>query len=137
MGSKGSPVRVIDTHSDITSQKNAERELQRNRTHLEELISVQTADLKQAKEAAERANRSKSEFLANISHELRTPMHGILSFSSIGLKNTDDPSQDKLHSYFERIHLSGQRLLLLLNDLLDLSKLEAEKMDFNFIYNSL
>ena len=64
-------------------------------------------------------------------------MHGILSFSSIGLKNTDKHSQDKLHSYFERIHLSGQRLLLLLNDLLDLSKLEAEKMDFNFTYNSL
>ncbi len=135
--SKGTPVRAVGTHSDITSQKNAERELQRNRAHLEELISVQTADLKQAKEAAERANRSKSEFLANISHELRTPMHGILSFSSIGLKNTNEPSQDKLHSYFERIHLSGQRLLLLLNDLLDLSKLEAEKMYFNFTYNSL
>ncbi len=135
--SRGLPVKAVGTHSDITSQKNAERELQRNRAHLEELISVQTADLKQAKETAERANRSKSEFLANISHELRTPMHGILSFSSIGLKNTGDPSQDKLHSYFERIHLSGQRLLLLLNDLLDLSKLEAEKMEFNFTYNSL
>lgn len=135
--SRGQPVRAVGTHSDITSQKNAERELQRNRAHLEELISAQTADLKYAKETAERANRSKSEFLANISHELRTPMHGILSFSSIGLKNTSHTKDEKLHSYFERIHLSGQRLLLLLNDLLDLSKLEAEKMDFNFTYNSL
>ncbi len=135
--SRGYPLRAVGTHSDVTSQKNAERELQRNRAHLEELISVQTADLKFAKEAAERANRSKSEFLANISHELRTPMHGILSFSSIGMRNTDNSPRKKLQTYFERIHQSGQRLLLLLNDLLDLSKLEAEKMDFNFTCNSL
>ena len=137
VNSRGYPVRAVGTHSDVTSQKNAERELHRNRTHLEELISVQTADLKYAKEAAERANRSKSEFLANISHELRTPMHGILSFSSIGLRNAGYSSRKKLQTYFERIHQSGQRLLLLLNDLLDLSKLEAEKMDFNFTCNSL
>lgn len=135
--SRGKPLRAVGTHSDITIRKNAERELNRNRSHLEELISAQTADLKQAKENAEKANHSKSEFLANISHELRTPMHGILSFSSIGIKNSDKSSRKKLYNYFERIHQSGQRLLLLLNDLLDLSKLEADKMDFNMTYHAL
>lgn len=134
---KGRPIRAIGTHSDITMRKNAEKELHRNRTHLEELISAQTADLKQAKEAAERANRAKSEFLANISHELRTPMHGILSFSSIGIKNSYKSSREKLNNYFDRINQSGKRLLLLLDDLLDLSKLEANKMEFNFTYNAL
>ncbi len=135
--SRGKPLRAVGTHSDITIRKNAERELNRNRSHLEELISAQTADLKQAKENAEKANHAKSEFLANISHELRTPMHGILSFSSIGIKNSSKSSREKLHNYFERIHQSGQRLLLLLNDLLDLSKLEADKMDFNLNYHAL
>ncbi|MCP3851113.1 MAG: PAS domain-containing protein [Gammaproteobacteria bacterium] len=135
--SKGKPLRAVGTHSDITMRKNAERELNRNRSNLEELISVQTADLKQAKENAEQANKSKSEFLANISHELRTPMHGILSFSGIGLKNSKKSPRDKLYTYFDRINQSGERLLLLLNDLLDLSKLEADKMDFNINYHSL
>lgn len=133
----GKPLRAIGTNSDITIQKNAEQELHRNQTHLEELISAQTADLKQAKEAAERANLAKSEFLANISHELRTPMHGILSFSGIGLKNCLKSPREKLNTYFDRINQSGQRLLLLLDDLLDLSKLEAKKMEFNFTYNPL
>ena len=134
---KGKPLRAVGTHSDITIRKNAERELNRNRSHLEELISVQTSDLKLAKENAEKANHTKSEFLANISHELRTPMHGILSFSSIGIKNSNKSPRDKLSNYFDRIHQSGQRLLLLLNDLLDLSKLEAEKMEFNISFHSL
>ena len=135
--SDGVPLRAVGTHSDITMRKNAERELNRNRSHLEELISAQTSDLKHAKEAAEQANRAKSEFLANISHELRTPMHGILSFSSIGIKNSYKAPREKLNNYFDRINQSGKRLLLLLNDLLDLSKLEANKMEFNFTINAL
>ncbi|GEM_PF-1765194 len=82
----------------------------------------------QLQKAAEAANRSKSEFLANMSHELRTPMHGILSFSHFGIKNIDKQDKEKNLKYFERIHTSGERLLNLLNDLLDLSKLEATLM---------
>lgn len=63
-----------------------------------------------------------------MSHELRTPMHGILSFAELGLKRLDSLSQEKLRQYLENIQLSGTRLLYLLNDLLDLSKLEAGKM---------
>jgi PAS domain S-box-containing protein len=75
------------------------------------------------------AQRSKSEFLANMSHELRTPMHSILSFSQLGLKKIESADKEKLLKYFNRIETSGERLLVLLNDLLDLSKLESGRMD--------
>ena len=88
-------------------------------------------------EKAELANRAKSEFLANMSHELRTPMHAILGFSSLGSNKVGSVANEKIAGYFTRINESGQRLLYLLNDLLDLSKLEAGRMDFEFSENDL
>jgi signal transduction histidine kinase len=88
-------------------------------------------------EKAELANRAKSEFLANMSHELRTPMHAILGFSSLGSNKVGTAANEKIAGYFSRINESGQRLLYLLNDLLDLSKLEAGRMDFEFSENDL
>ncbi len=96
--------------------------------HLQEEIKRHTKVLSEAKESAEKANRSKSAFLANISHELRTPMHGILSFSKFGMDKHQSVSLEKIGNYFSNINKSGKRLLLLLNDLLDLSKLEAGQM---------
>lgn len=84
-----------------------------------------------AKQAADRANEAKTHFLANMSHELRTPMHAILSFARLGETRTREDGQDKLHSYFARIVFSGERLLGLLNDLLDLSKLESGRVRLN------
>jgi len=89
------------------------------------------------REKAELSNRAKSEFLANMSHELRTPMHAILGFSSLGSSKVETASKEKIASYFSRINESGQRLLGLLNDLLDLSKLEAGRMNFEFSENDL
>ena len=83
-------------------------------------------------EEMEKINQEKSEFLANMSHELRTPMHGILSFAHFGLKNVDKGDLPQLAKYFDRIDISAKRLLSLINDLLDLSKLEAGKMEFTF-----
>lgn len=86
-------------------------------------------ELKHALETAEAANQAKSVFLANMSHELRTPLHGILSYSELGKSRLETVNREKLGKYFENINISGKRLLNLLNDLLDLSKLEAGKVE--------
>jgi len=88
--------------------------------------------IEQSKMEAINANHAKSNFLANMSHELRTPMHGILSFASLGKKNIEKLDQKKNLMYFDYIKISADRLMLLLNDLLDLAKLEAGKMEVNF-----
>ncbi len=94
-------------------------------------------ELKHALETAETANRAKSIFLAHMSHELRTPLHGILSYSELGKSRIDSISHVKLAHYFENINISGKRLLNLLNDLLDLSKLEAGKFELVYQENDL
>ncbi|MDH3714707.1 MAG: ATP-binding protein [Gammaproteobacteria bacterium] len=109
-------------------QRKVESELREHRDSLEQIVATQTADLTRAKEIAEAASLAKSEFLANISHELRTPMHAILSFATIGGRKANEGTA--LHKYFRRIHESGHRLLLLLNDLLDLSKMDSGRVDF-------
>ena len=80
----------------------------------------------------EQANHAKSAFLANMSHELRTPMHAILGFSDLGASKAGTVKAEKTASYFNRIHDSGQRLLRLLDSLLDLSKLESGRMNFEY-----
>ncbi len=117
---------------DITSRKQAEEALQKTNDQLEEEVKERTADYQQAKEEAEHANRLKSEFLANISHELRTPMHHILSYSKYGIEKINKVDREKLLHYFLQTRKSGERLLTLLNDLLDLSKLESGRADYEF-----
>jgi len=87
--------------------------------------------LLEATEMAEKANLAKSEFLANMSHELRTPMHGILGYASLGVRRVNEGNIPKLERFFKNIEISGQRLLRLLNALLDISKLESGKMELD------
>ena len=100
------------------------------------IAAFKTSLLEQAaaKELAEQANLAKSIFLANMSHELRTPLHGILSFANFGLKNGATAEPQKLQRYFGTIHDSGMILLRLVNDVLDLAKLEAGKMSLDKRY---
>lgn len=106
----------------------ATQELRRHRDHLHELVEERTVRLDDALQQARAASQAKSEFLANMSHELRTPMHAILSFSQLGIRRVDGGNQARLIQYFQRIELSAKRLLDLINELLDLSKLEAGRM---------
>ena len=126
--SAGTNIGRVFSFTDITDRTHAELELLEHRNRLQELVAEQLADLKYAKEVAERANQAKSDFLANMSHEMRTPMHAILTFSSMGESRAADAPVTKLRGYFERIHSSGERLMKLLNDLLDLSKSEAGQL---------
>ncbi|MBE9100890.1 ATP-binding protein [Vacuolonema iberomarrocanum] len=96
---------------------------------LERRVEERTAELQAAKIAADNANQSKSEFLANMSHELRTPLNGILGYSQILQRSKYLPSKERKGVGI--IEQCGSHLLMLINDILDLSKIEARKLDLN------
>jgi len=95
-------------------------------------ICTDVTTMKKALHTAQLANEAKSEFLASMSHELRTPMHSILSVARLGLKRVNSAPREKLESYFTLIVTSGDQLLELLSDLLDLSTLESARACYSF-----
>ncbi len=113
-------------HDRIHQLQNTQKELEGERTKL----AKSATELSHAKEAAEAANLTKSEFLATISHELRTPMNGVLGMTALLRDSTLNTEQ---HDYVSAIRESGESLLVLLNDILDLSKLEAGKVKLEFL----
>ncbi|WP_455204275.1 response regulator, partial [Kaarinaea lacus] len=117
--------------AEVGERERAEIQLKLNRDHLEELVDKRTADLAVARDAAIRASQSKSRFLANMSHELRTPLNAIIGYSEMLLEADTVLDDEETASDVNKILTAGQHLLMVISDILDLSKIEAGKMDLD------
>jgi PAS domain S-box-containing protein len=126
---KGKPVAIATTERDITERKQAEEEVKELNTTLEQRVTERTAELVVAKDRAEEADRLKSAFLATMSHELRTPLNSIIGFTGILLQELAGPLNAEQRKQLEMVRDSGRHLLALINDVLDISKIEAGQLE--------
>jgi PAS domain S-box-containing protein len=126
----GTKARIV-VITDITERKLAEEELKLHRNHLEELVVQRTTELEREKEHAQSADRLKSAFLATMSHELRTPLNSIIGFTGILMQERPGPLNDEQKKQLGMAQNSARHLLSLINDVLDISKIEAGQLKMN------
>jgi PAS domain S-box-containing protein len=125
-----SPVSIDAAVLDITETEQLERGTRQYRRRFQSLIEDQTKSYVAQRLRAQQAAKAKSEFISNISHELRTPMHAILSYSKMGIEDCGSETPEALKDYFTKIQSAGARLLSLINNLLDISRMDAGKLAF-------
>jgi signal transduction histidine kinase len=119
---------VEKIHSEKTGREQALLQLEAYRDHLEEIVAERTCELAKAKEAAESADRLKSAFLATMSHELRTPLNSIIGFSGVLEQELAGPLNEEQKKQLAMVSESAEHLLALINDVLDISKIEAGQL---------
>ncbi|MBI5562455.1 MAG: diguanylate cyclase [Deltaproteobacteria bacterium] len=128
----GAVIGTVGVSKDVTVERRLRRELEELNRNLEEKVMERTRDLERANKELKKANELKGRFIANASHELRTPLHSIIGFSEILVQKSFGPLNEKQEKFLSTIFTSGKHLLHLVNNILDLAKIEAGKAQLQY-----
>lgn len=128
----GAIIGTVGVSKDVTMELRMRRELEEFSRNLEEKVMERTRDLERANRELQKANELKGRFIANASHELRTPLHSIIGFSEILIHKSFGALNEKQEKFVQTVFTSGKHLLHLVNNILDLAKIEAGKTQLQY-----